>query len=65
MKTEIPVWKKSNLTIQEVAAYFGIGMQKLRQLTAKEDCPYVLWVGSKCLIKRVMFEEYLRDVYSI
>ena len=65
MKTEIPVWKKSNLTIQEAAAYFGIGMQKLRQLTAKEDCLYVLWVGSKCLIKRVMFEEYLRDVYSI
>ena len=55
MKTEILVWKKSNMTIQEAAAYFGIGMQKLRQLTAKEDCPYVLWVGSKCLIKRVMF----------
>lgn len=37
MKMEIPVWKKSNLTIQEAAAYFGIGMQKLRQLTVKED----------------------------
>ena len=37
MKIEIPIWEKSNLTIQEAAAYFGIGMQKLRQLTAKED----------------------------
>lgn len=42
MKTEIPVGEKSNLMIQEAEAYFGIGMQKLRRLTAKVDCPYVL-----------------------
>ena len=38
MIVEIPIWEKSNLTIQVAAAYFGIGMQKLRQLSAKEDC---------------------------
>lgn len=40
MKTEIPIWEKSNLTIKEAAVYFGIAMQKLRQLTAKEH-----WLG--------------------
>ena len=25
MKIEIPVWEKSNLTVEEAAAYFGIG----------------------------------------
>lgn len=65
MKKEVPIWEKSNLTIEEAAAYFNIGVNKLRRLTAKEDCPYVLWVGSKCLIKKACFEEYLRKAFSI
>ena len=50
MKKEVPIWEKSNLTIEEAAAYFNIGTNKLRKLASKEDCTYVLWVGSKCLI---------------
>ncbi|MCH5299758.1 MAG: helix-turn-helix domain-containing protein [Ruminococcus sp.] len=65
MKKEVPIWEKSNLTIEKAAAYFNIGVNKLRQLTAKENCPYVLWVGSKCLIKKACFEEYLRKTFSI
>ena len=33
MKHEVPIWEKANLTIEEAAAYFGIGMNKLRELT--------------------------------
>ena len=33
MKYEVPIWEKANLTIEEAAAYFGIGMNKLRELT--------------------------------
>ena len=33
---EVPIWEKSNLTIEEAAAYFNIGMAKLRELTDKE-----------------------------
>ena len=62
---EIPIWEKSNLTIEEAAAYFNIGENKLRKLAADENCPFVLWVGSKCLIKKACFEEYLRKRYSI
>lgn len=55
---EVPIWQKSNLTIEEAAAYSGIGMNKLRQLTDDEGCQFVLWVGSKRLVKRQKLDEY-------
>ncbi|ADX24145.1 TPA: excisionase [Streptococcus agalactiae] len=65
MKKEIPFWEKSNLTIDEAASYFSIGMNKLRELSDDEDCDFVLWCGSKRLIKRVKLEKYLDKQYSI
>lgn len=65
LKYEIPLWEKANLTIEEAAAYFGVGMNKLRELTEDEHCPFVLYVGSKRLIKRRVFEQYLENTYSI
>lgn len=62
---EIPIWEKSNLTIAEAAVYSGIGMNKLRDLTDKETCPFVLWVGTKRLIKRRQLDEYIEKAYSI
>lgn len=61
----VPIWEKSTLTIEEVAAYSGIGRNKLRSLTDKEDCPFVLWIGSKRLIKRKLLDEYIDEMYSI
>ena len=46
IKKEGPVWEKSNLTLEEAAAYSGIGVHKLRELSDKEDCEFVLWVGT-------------------
>ena len=65
MGYEIPLWEKSNLTLEEAAAYSGIGINKLRYLSNKEDCPFVLWVGSKRLLKRRKLDEYLDGSYSI
>ena len=65
MKYEVPIWEKANLTIEEAAAYFGIGMNKLRELTEDENCKFVLYIGSKRLIKRQMFEKYLEHAYSL
>lgn len=62
---EVSIWKKSNLTIKEAAAYFGIGEHKLRQLTEDEHCLFVLWVGRKRLIKRRKLDEFLEKQYSI
>ena len=64
-KVEVPIWKKSNLTIEEAAAYSGIGQSKLRQMTDNENCSFVLWVGSKRMIKRRKLDAFLDDEYSI
>ena len=47
---EIPIWEKSNLSLEEAAAYSGIGINKLREITNEDRCKFVLWVGSKRLI---------------
>lgn len=66
VSVEIPVWEKSNLSLEEASAYFNIGINKLRQITDAKECEkYVLWVGNRRLIKRVLFEEYLKEEYSI
>ena len=62
---EVPIWEKSNLTLEEAAAYSGIGINKLRGLTGEQDCRFVLWVGSKRLIKRRLFDKYIEQEYSI
>ena len=65
VKQKVPIWKKSNLTLQEAAQYSGIGINKLRQLSETEDCPFVLWNGSKRLIKRQELDKYINKAYSI
>lgn len=65
MKYEIPIWQKSNLTLEEAAAYFNIGVNKLRSLTDDPNCTFVLWNGSKRLIKRTVFDDFLKSTYSI
>ena len=39
-KYYVPIWKKSNLTIEEAVAYSGIGRDKLRDMTSNENCPW-------------------------
>lgn len=62
---QIPIWEKSNLTLEEAAAYSGIGIYKLRQLTDDDNCEFVLWIGTKRLIKRRKFDEYIEKLYSL
>lgn len=62
---EIPIWEKSNLTLEEAASYYNIGLNKLRELTDANDCQFVLWVGNKRLIKRRQMDTYLSHIFSI
>ena len=62
---DIPFWEKSNLRLEEAAAYSGIGVNKLRELTNEEGCEFVLWVGSKRLIKKQKFNDFIEKSYSI
>ena len=64
-KVQIPVSEKANLTLDEAAAYFNIGTAKLRERTNSDDCKFVLWVGSKRLIKRKELETYLTGAFSV
>ena len=65
MKYEVPIYEKSNLTLEEASAYFNIGINKLREISDDDNCTFVLWVGNKRLIKRKSLEEYLLRMYSI
>ena len=61
----IPIWEKLNLTLTEAAEYSNIGINKLREISDQDNCPFVLWVGNKRLIKRKPFDTYLERAYSI
>jgi excisionase family DNA binding protein len=68
MRTEerkVPIWQKSYLTLDEAAAYTGIGINKLRDMSNEETCEYVLWVGNRRLLKRRKLDEYLDKAYSV
>lgn len=65
MGKNVPIWEKSNLTLEEAAAYSGIGINKLREITNDERCKFVLWVGNKRLIKRKLFNQFIEAAYSI
>ena len=62
---DIPVWKKLTLSFEEAAAYSGIGVNKLRELTSFENCKFVLIIGGRKLIKREAFEQYIKESFSI
>lgn len=62
---DVAIADKALLTLEEASKYFNIGINKLRIMTNEENCPYVVWNGSKRLIKRKPFEEYLYSSYSI
>ena len=65
MKQEVLIWEKANLTLTEAAAYSGIGINKLRKMSDDEHCSFVLWIGSKRMIKRRKLDEFIEEAYSI
>lgn len=64
-KYYVPIWHKTNLTVEEAEAYSGVGKTKLRQISNSDDCPFVLWNGTKRLIKRKQLDKYLENMFSI
>lgn len=57
----IPVEHKISLTIPEAAAYSNIGQNKIDKLLKAPNCPFVLYVGTKKLVKRREFEQFLSN----
>lgn len=65
MSRKIDINKKILLTPEEAAQYSGIGINKLRDISNNETCTFVLWNGSRRMIKREQLEQYLAKAYSI
>ena len=62
---EIPVWNKVCMTIEEAAAYSNIGINRIDKMAKMSDCPFVIYVGRKKLIKRKEFEKYISENIEI
>lgn len=63
--TNVPIWEKYVLSIAEASEYFHIGEKKLRKIIDENPRgKYILWNGTRAMIKRKLFEEYLDDKLS-
>lgn len=65
MKHEVPIWEKSNLTLEEAAAYSGIGINKLREISNELGCSFVFFIGKKRLFKRRLLDEYIEKTDAL
>ena len=64
--SDIPVWCRYTLTIEEASKYFRIGENKLRRLA--EENPSAGWVilnGNRIQIKRQKFEKIIDSLDTI
>ena len=59
MKERVPIHLKMNLTIREAAEYSNIGINKIDSMLRSPNCPFVLYVGTKKLVKRKEFEQFI------
>lgn len=64
-KEKVPIKDKLNLTIEEAAAYSNIGINRIDEMARQPNCPFVLYIGRKKLIKRKEFENYLSKVIEL
>ena len=60
-KMYVPIDRKLALTIREAAAYSNIGINKIDAMLKEPNCPFVLYVGTRKLVKRHEFERYVQS----
>lgn len=65
MRCEVEIKDKVLLNLEEASAYTGVGINKLRTLSNNEDCKFVIFIGTKRMLKREALKEYLTKQYSI
>ena len=58
--TDVPIWEKYTLTIEEASKYFRIGEKKLRKIAEEnQTASWVIMNGNRVLIKRKQFEKII------
>ena len=56
--TDVPIWERYTLTIEEASKYFRIGEKKLRKLAEENiNSGWVIMNGNRVQIKRKHFEK--------
>ena len=64
-RTIVPVWERRLLTLEEAAAYSGIGTRTLKTISDDPSCEFVLWIGRKRMFKRTKLDRFIDEAYSI
>ena len=54
-EVKVPIHLKITLTIKEAAEYSNIGINKIDSMLKQPNCPFVLYVGTRKLVKRKDF----------
>ena len=61
----VPIDRKMLLTIREAAQYSNIGINKIDAMLKQPNCPFVLYIGTKKLVKCAAFEAYIDGKVAI
>ena len=64
-KQHVAICEKVALTIEEAAEYSNIGQNRISSLLKEPRCPFVLYVGTKKLVKRKEFEKFISKSVEI
>lgn len=64
-EVSVPISEKYLLTIREASAYFNLGIKRLRRLAEDNTDTFSIYNGSRCMIIRPKFEQFLADSTSL
>ena len=65
-QTDIPIWERYTLTIEEASKYFRIGENKLRRLAEEnKNANWLIMNGNRIQIKRTHFEKIIDTLDAI
>ena len=57
--SKVPIHLKIFLPTREAAEYSNIGINKIDSMLRTPNCPFVLYVDTKKLVKRKEFEQFI------
>ncbi len=65
-QTDIPIWERYTLTIEEASKYFRIGENKLQRLAEEnKNANWLIMNGNRIQIKRKQFEKIIDTLDAI
>lgn len=65
-QTDIPIWERYTLTIEEASKYFRIGENKLRRLAEEnKNANWLIMNGNRIQIKLKQFEKIIDTLDAI